>query len=159
MNLKRNTIPPINMSEIHHLNGSCHCKNIQYIFKTTTSPADYSVRKCLCSYCQKKGNRYISDPKGELEIMIKQDESVQRYQFGTRTADFLICKNCGVIPVVTCEIDNQIYAVININSLEKVGDFNRHSQEADFDRESTQNRLQRRKKNWIGKVTIAKDQN
>ncbi len=91
--------------------------------------------------------------------MIKQDESVQRYQFGTRTADFLICKNCGVIPVVTCEIDNQIYAVININSLEKVGDFNRHSQEADFDRESTQNRLQRRKKNWIGKVTIAKDQN
>ena len=136
------------------LKGSCHCGNIHFEFKTAKSIADFASRKCECSYCTKQGSRYISDPEGELVIRIDNKENLQRYQFGTKTAEFLLCRNCGVITNAISTIDGKDYGIVNITSLELAENFGRHSKMMDYDEETLEERLDRRKTNWIGNVKV-----
>ena len=137
------------------ISGSCHCGSISYQLETEFKLNELPVRICSCDYCTKSGNRYISDSKAHLAIY--WDESkVNRYQFGTKTADFIICQLCGVMPFVLSEIDDHSYAVINYNSITEQSQLNQNDiPRLDFDGELPMNRLERRRRNWIGKVTIS----
>ncbi|MBU2514829.1 hypothetical protein KJ966_26195 [bacterium] len=139
------------------LKGNCHCGNISLEFRTKLSTPDFSVRKCDCSYCTKMGSRYISDPNGELTIKYKDENQVSKYSFGTKTASFLICMNCGVMPVAVCSLDGQDFGIVNVNSLEDADHFGRHSKLMSYDGESLGERLARRKRNWIAKVIYTDD--
>ncbi|MBU3914881.1 hypothetical protein KKA14_05040 [bacterium] len=141
------------MTNQYNYQGKCHCGNIHYSFKTSIPAPDFRVRQCSCSFCQKHGNRYISDPNGTLEYVIDQAQKLRRYRFGTKTADFFVCEECGVVPFVTCEIKNQTFAVLNINTLDEIGEFSTETGLADYSEELVEQRLERRKKNWIGTVT------
>ena len=68
-----------------------------------------------------------------------------KYKFGTGTADFHVCSRC-VVPFVASNIDDRLYAVVNVNTLqgETVS-----RQPASFDAEDVEARLRRRKDNWI----------
>ncbi len=140
------------METSNAFNGKCHCGNITVVFKTRKKIPDFSVRKCDCSYCTKQGSRYISDPEGELHIGYEFEDLVTKYEFGSKTASFLICKTCGVIPVAVCEIDGQEFGIVNINALDDADHFGRHSKLMSYEGETTEERLARRKQNWIGKV-------
>lgn len=140
------------MDGINSLTGKCHCGNISYKFKTGKKIGDFSIRRCDCTYCTKTGARYISDPEGELEIQIQSNETSQNYQFGTKTASFVVCKNCGGVPVATCEIEGNTYGIVNINTLDEVEHFGRHANVMSYDGEALDDRLSRRQKNWIGNV-------
>ena len=140
----------------HELEGSCHCKNIQYVLKTSIPISGFTTRKCDCTFCRKQGGRYISDPDGELEYTINHPESLFIYSFGTKTAEFLMCKNCGVLPFITSRINDKTYAVINSNTLDQTDEFNKHSKVVKYDNEAVEQRLLRRKKYWIGTVTLIK---
>lgn len=143
------------MSKIRILKGSCHCKNIQFEFKTLCDFAGLSVRRCDCTYCTKLGTRYISDPLGELTVNIENTDQVHPYQFGTKTAKFLVCKICGAVPIVLSAIEGRTYGIINVNTLEEAEHFSRHAAVMSYEGESVENRLARRKKNWIGTVHIS----
>jgi hypothetical protein len=71
-----------------------------------------------------------------------------RYRFGTRTADFHVCSTCGVVPIVTCEIEGRRYAVVNVNTFEGIDRARFVNAVVDFDGESTEGRLARRQRNW-----------
>lgn len=144
------------MKNKNSFKGSCHCGNVSYDFVTSQNIPDLGIRKCDCSFCTKQGNRYISDPEGELRISYANSDLVQRYAFGTKSADFLVCKTCGVVSIAVSEIGGNEYGIVNVNTLENAEHFSRHSKMMSYDDESLEERLERRKKNWIGKVVYTK---
>jgi hypothetical protein len=85
-------------------------------------------------------------------VKVEKPALVSKYEFGTRTAVFHICSRCGVVPLVTSQIDNQLYAVVSVNALEGVEPSLIRRAPVDFDGESEEVRLGRRKRNWIPSV-------
>jgi hypothetical protein len=85
-------------------------------------------------------------------VVIADPTNVSRYVFGTKTAQFHICAKCGVVPVVTSEIDGKTYAVVSVNALQGVDRSLLKRASATFDTENEKSRLARRKRNWIPTV-------
>jgi hypothetical protein len=88
-------------------------------------------------------------------VAIADPPNVSRYVFGTKTAQFHICAKCGVVPVVTSEIDGKTYAVVSVNALQGVDRSLLKHASATFDAENEQSRLARRKRNWIPSVRFS----
>lgn len=115
---------------------------------------DLALRRCDCSFCQKHGCRYTSDPAGKLTVDISQKNQITRYHFGHKTADFILCTNCGALPLITSDIEGKTYAVLNANCLDKIDQLQDKGPENSFGAEVKQDRLTRRQKNWIGTVVF-----
>ena len=139
------------------ISGSCHCGNISFSLLWQPEPTAIPARACSCSFCTKHGGIWTSCPTGSLKISLRQPEQVSRYAFGTHTAEFLVCATCGVVPVVTSQIDDHLYAVVSVNALHDVDPalIRRAPEAANFDGENEEERLGRRQRNWIGKVEYA----
>ena len=137
------------------IRGRCHCGNIAFSLTWDPDPAEIPARACTCSFCMKHGGVWTSNPRGALRVEIGEVQSVSRYAFGTKTADFHSCARCGVVPVVTSRIDERVYAVVSVNAFEKVDPALVRRAPISFEAEETQTRLARRKRNWIGDVTFA----
>jgi len=56
---------------------------------------------------------------------------------------------CGVIPIVTCVIDGMRYAVFNVNTFEEIDRSQLVETATNFEGETTENRLARRRRNWM----------
>lgn len=134
------------------ITGSCHCGNITFSLDWTPDPKAIPARACTCSFCTKHGGVWTSHPAGTLKINIKNPTHVSRYAFGTETADFHICTQCGVVPLVTSSIDGHDYAVVNVNTFENVDASMLERSSSNVEGENTGDRLARRKRNWIGNV-------
>lgn len=135
--------------------GSCHCSNIIFALDWQPDPAEIPARACGCSFCTKHGGVWTSVPGGALTITVQDQSLVSRYAFGTRTAEFHVCSRCGVVPVVTSEIEGRLYAVVNVNAFNAVDAALLRRSPANFDGEGTDSRLARRARNWIGNVRFA----
>jgi hypothetical protein len=116
------------------------------------SPSEIPARACGCTFCTKHGGVWTSTPTGALEIAVKEPAAVSRYAFGTRTAEFHVCSRCGVVPVVTSEIERRLYAVVNVNTFDGVDASLLRRSPSNFDGEGADSRLARRARNWIGNV-------
>ena len=135
--------------------GACHCGAIRVTLMVAGSAAQLSPRHCGCDFCQKHQGLYVSAPDGELEIAIAGQEAVNRYAFGHKTAEFLVCRICGVVPAVISEIDGNLYGIVNANALEPPLSVEESQiPTADYESENMANRLGRRKQRWIGEVTV-----
>ena len=134
------------------IHGKCHCGNIAFDFDWPGEPAEIPARACGCSFCTKHGGVWTSNPKGALKISIKDSATVRQYQFGTRTAKFHVCSRCGIVPVVTSEIEGRTYAVVSVNAFEGIDASRLRKSPASFDGEGTDDRLARRKRGWIPEV-------
>jgi hypothetical protein len=88
-------------------------------------------------------------------VLIADPANVSRYVFGTKTAQFHICATCGVVPIVTSEIDGKTYAVVSVNALQGVDHSLLKHASATFEAENAQSRLARRKRNWIPSVRFS----
>ncbi|MEO8674240.1 MAG: hypothetical protein ABI569_01600 [Casimicrobiaceae bacterium] len=137
------------------IKGRCHCGNIAFELEWGGDPLAIPARACGCSFCVKHGGVWTSNPKSRLTVTVADPALVSKYAFGTRTATFHVCSRCGVVPFVTSEIANRVYAVVNVNALENVDQARLHRAAANFDGEEVESRLARRSRNWIGKVRIA----
>jgi hypothetical protein len=137
-----------NQTEYRRINGSCHCGNIRFTFDWPGSGSTIPVRACGCDLCTKHRGVWTSHPQGLFRLQIADDAEVRLYRFGTKTADFHVCIICGVIPIVTCTIDGARYAVVNVNTFDDVDRSHLVEQPADFEGETTDNRLARRARNW-----------
>jgi len=135
--------------------GGCHCGNLHYELLWPQSLGDIAVRNCSCTFCQKHGGAWTSHRDAELEVGIDDTTMVSKYRFGTKTADFYVCSVCGVAPFVACEIDGQLYAVINVRTFKDLSGITLTSSKSDFDGEATGDRLSRRQRNWIPRVRIS----
>jgi hypothetical protein len=132
--------------------GSCHCGNIQGRLRLTKPPAENALRACSCSFCRAHGTRTVSDATGLFEVAATDWARVGRYRFGSRTADYLVCRECGVYVGAVCETATGLRAVVNTNCLDDRPEFTQAPAEPVYDGETTEARLARRARNWTPMV-------
>jgi hypothetical protein len=94
----------------------------------------------------------LADPEGSFEVRADDWSLVERYRFGTRTSDFLICCRCGVFIAAVAELSEGVRAVVNVNCLDDRGRFTSVPTMHDFEGETTDNRSSRRAANWMPAV-------
>ena len=147
------------MNGVLAIEGGCHCQALRYVLRwprpiVEGDPVRIPGRRCSCSFCTRIDGVWTSHPEASLTIWEDPNHPATRYHFATGTADFLFCSRCGITPVVTCNIDEQIYAVVNVNTFDDYDQsvFEMGISDSCFDGESTQDRLDRRKDRWIGRV-------
>src|SRR5262245_48599461 len=135
-------------SNVRQIRGSCHCGNIRFTLAWPNSGPSIPVRACGCSLCTKHRAAWISHPGGSFELQITDETQIKRYRFGTMTADFLVCTTCGVLPIVTCVIEGTRYGVVNVNTFDDMDRSQLVETATNFDGETMENRLARRRRNW-----------
>ena len=136
------------------IDGKCHCGNIAFVLDWPGVPSEIVARECGCSFCVKHGGVWTSNREAKLSVTLHSPSLVSKYAFGTKTATFYVCTSCGAVPIVTSEIANHLYAVVNVNTFEDLGSLHLNRQPVSFDGEEQQSRLARREKNWIADVRI-----
>jgi hypothetical protein len=96
------------------LSGGCHCGNLRLEVRLTRAPGEYSPRACDCDFCRKHGAAWLSDPRGSLRITVRDASELGRYRQGSRTAELLLCRRCGVL-VGACmgDITSGLHGVVN----------------------------------------------
>jgi hypothetical protein len=129
--------------------GGCHCGNIRLTFETELDLPQIEVRACQCPFCIKHGSRAVADPGGRLTISVRDKARLQKYQFGLRTADYLICRECGVYVAAIAGDDDDSRAIVVINALDDRMQFNQQPVLVDFDAESREQRQARRLARWM----------
>jgi hypothetical protein len=134
------------------LAGGCHCGNIRLTLSGVPEDAKLAVRECGCTFCQKHGGLWMAPAGARLTVAIAQPADVARYAFGTRTADFLVCRTCGVVSVVTSRIAERLYAVVSVRAFEGIAPERLERRAVDFEGEELAERLARRTRNWIADV-------
>jgi hypothetical protein len=134
------------------IDGKCHCGNIAFVLDWPGVPSEIVARECGCTFCVKHGGVWTSNPAARISVSFRQSDAVSRYVFGTQTATFHVCSRCGAVPLVTSEIANRLYAVVNVNAFEIFDLACLRRQPANFDDEDQQSRLTRRQRNWISDV-------
>jgi len=139
------------------IHGGCHCGNISFSLTWEPDPVDIPARACTCSFCVKHGGVWTADPGGALKVAVKDSARVSRYTFGTRSAEFHVCMQCGIVPVVTSLIEGNVYAVVSVNAFEDVDPELLQRASTNFDGEGTDSRLARRQRNWIADVELIAD--
>src|SRR3546814_8203882 len=79
-------------SERVRIQGGCHCKAVRF-------EADVErvaeILDCNCSICSMTGFRHLIVPHGDFRLLRGEDRLI-RYRFGTGAADHLFCGACGV---------------------------------------------------------------
>jgi hypothetical protein len=128
--------------------GRCHCGVIHMRLRLSRPPPDNALRACACSFCRAHATRTVSDPNGLFEIWSEDWSLVGMYRFGSRTADYLICRRCGVYVGAVCKTGSGLRAVINTNALDDRAAFTAMPASPDYERETTEARLARRAANW-----------
>jgi hypothetical protein len=136
------------MSVLAH-KGGCHCGNISVALRLSKPAAESPLRACACSFCRAHATRTVADPAGLFELRVTDWSLVECYRFGSRTADYILCRRCGVYVAALCETSSGLRAVVNVNSLEDRAAFTITPAVSDYDGESTETRLARRAVNWM----------
>jgi hypothetical protein len=135
--------------------GGCHCGNLRVALRLSRPPSDSPLRACACSFCRAHATRTVADPGGCFEVWAADWSGVERYRFGSRTADYLVCRRCGVYVAAVCEVGTGVRAVVNVNCLADRAAFTAIPSTPDYDGEATDDRLARRAANWMPAVVHA----
>jgi len=72
--------------------GGCHCGGVRF---EVEAPAEIEVRDCSCSICRMSGFLHLLVPAERFRL-VRGQELLSEYRFGTRTARHLFCRVCGV---------------------------------------------------------------
>ena len=80
-------------------------------------------------------------PADVLKITIDDPARDSGHVSGAKTARFLICGGCGIVPVVTSRIGDRLYAVVNVNAFGGIDPVFLRRAAASFDGESESDRL------------------
>lgn len=136
-------VPPL-----HEYDGACHCGAIGFRYFTTQSLDQWSIRACQCSFCRAHAALSTSDPAGSIEFRGLGSDALQRYRFGQRTADFLLCRNCGVYVGALMETPDGMYGIVNVNALRPIPALPALAAPMDYGAESASQRTRRREQRW-----------
>ena len=132
--------------------GGCHCGNLRLRLRLTEPPEAVRLRACQCSFCRAHATRTASDPNGAVEVWAGDWSQVEPYRFGTGTAEFLICRRCGVYIGAFCDTPSGMRAVINTNALAERTRFAGAPTPYNHEGETPADRLARRTANWTPAV-------
>ena len=133
---------------MHIHTGRCHCGSLEIVYQSALPPEDTEVRADQCGFCRRHGSRAVSDPAGRATVRIRKAEDLQRYRVGLRTADFLLCRNCGVYVASVMADGDALYAILIVNAFDQAERFTRSPVSVDYEEEDTAARRQRRRERW-----------
>jgi hypothetical protein len=133
---------------LHRFQGRCHCGALGFSFETALPVMQWSVRACQCGFCRARGALTTSDPSGRLRFEVNEAGALQRYRFGLKTADFLLCRHCGVYIGAQIETADGAFGIINTLALTPFPDELPGATAANYDAEGTPERIERRQKRW-----------
>ncbi|RWA75012.1 MAG: aldehyde-activating protein [Mesorhizobium sp.] len=103
------------------------------------------IRACQCPFCTRHGSRAAADPNGRLTISVKDRAKLQTYRFGLRTADYLVCRECGVYVAAIAGDGAEARAIVIVNALDDREQFSREPIPVRYDAETREQRLARRR--------------
>jgi hypothetical protein len=135
------------------LAGHCHCGAIHVILEPGVPTGDLPLRACQCGFCRRHGAATTSHPRSRLHIEAAPG-SLNRYQFGRRAVDALLCEECGVYVASTIEADGARFATLNVAGVALPGFDGRIPEIADYDDETDEQRLARRIARWTPTVLV-----
>jgi len=124
--------------------GGCHCGNLHLKVRLAKPPADSALRACGCPFCRAHNTRTVADPEGLAEIAASDWSLVELYRFGTRTADYVVCRRCGVYLGAVCDTAAGTRAVINVQQPGGPRRLHPGADANDYDGETVEQRLARR---------------
>jgi hypothetical protein len=133
---------------VANFKGSCHCGALGFTFKTALPVLKWSVRACQCRFCRAHGALMTSDPGGRVMFHVSDVDLLARYRFGLKTADFLLCKRCGVYVGAQIETSRGAFGIINTLTMVPVPDGLPGPALADYSSERSNDRVERREKRW-----------
>ena len=129
--------------------GRCHCGNLGVTFETALAPEAIPLRACQCTFCRKHGATWTADPAGALAIHVADQAQLSRYRFGLGTSEFLVCRRCGVVAAAVATIDGRLCGALNANALDARDALTAAPEPVDYDRESADERVARRRSAWM----------
>ncbi|EJL29346.1 hypothetical protein PMI01_03356 [Caulobacter sp. AP07] len=129
------------------LNGSCYCGAVHVQLDPGRPVGELPLRVCQCGFCRRHGARYTSDPTGWLHVTAAPG-ALRRYRFSRQTADFLICQECACYVAAMIEDEGQAYATLNVVGTNLPGFDGREGEPLDYEDETNEQRLARRKARW-----------
>jgi hypothetical protein len=129
----------------HEFVGGCHCGNLIYVFDASAALETLGLRADMCGFCRSHGARNTSDPNGAMRIRVRDAAKLNRYRFGLKTADFLICRECGVYIGALLEDG---WFTVNAKTFREKPRLEFPVVPHDFDSEDTHTRIARRKAKW-----------
>jgi hypothetical protein len=132
----------------HEFAGGCHCGNLSYVFEASAPLEVLGLRADVCSFCRSHGARNTSDPNGAVRISVRNGAKLDRYRFGLKTADFLVCRDCGVYIGALLEDGGKGWFTVNANTFREKPPLDFPAVPHDFDSEDTHSRIARRKAKW-----------
>ncbi|RWG91218.1 aldehyde-activating protein [Mesorhizobium sp.] len=103
------------------------------------------IRACQCPFCTRHGSRAAADPNGRLTISVEDRAKLQTYRFGLRTADYLVCRECGVYVAAIAGDGAEARAIVIVNALDDREQFSREPIPVRYDAETREQRLARRR--------------
>ena len=128
--------------------GACHCGALSYRYETALPPEQWPVRACQCSFCRLHAALTTSDPAGALRFLAGDPGSLQRYRFGARTTDFLICRRCGSYVGASVDTTGARFGLINLRTLQATSLELPEPVMMNYDAESAAARAARRAARW-----------
>lgn len=134
------------MTPVYAFEGSCHCGVIGFTFSSHLSSESWRVHACQCSFCRRHGARTTSDPGGRVSFHIHDEAKLHRYRFGLQTADFLVCRWCGVYIGAVLSSPRGQFATLNVNTI--LGASVGQAEPTTYDGETSQQRQARRERQW-----------
>lgn len=131
------------------LEGSCHCGAIAISLSLPGAPQEQAIGNCQCSFCRKHNARTYSHPKANATLTVQEAKHLQRYTFGLQTAESIVCRQCGVYVAMILSESNRAWSTINIDILDDRALFGDATLSKDFSAENSEDRIKRRKAQWI----------
>ncbi len=128
--------------------GQCHCGAIRVALSSDRPPEEQVLGACQCSFCRKHNARAFSDPKALVTLTAAEPQQLQRYTFGLRTSEQVLCRRCGVYVAMTLAEGERVWSVINVDALEDRARFSRAAEPRDYSAEDREGRVARRKARW-----------
>ncbi|NVE94584.1 GFA family protein [Altererythrobacter lutimaris] len=72
--------------------GGCHCGAVRF---EADVPQSVEMLDCNCSICSASGYLHLFVPHGDFTLLAGED-ALTNYRFGSKEAQHLFCKHCGV---------------------------------------------------------------
>ena len=129
--------------------GGCHCGNLRIEFESAIDPAEIEVRACQCGFCRKHAARAVADPLGKLTVRVGDEARLNRYTFGYRTAEYLICRDCRVYVAAVTIGEESPRGIAMVNAMDHRQLFARPPMSVTFDAETRTERVERRRDRWM----------
>jgi hypothetical protein len=128
--------------------GLCHCRAVGFLYGTALAPESWPIRACQCTFCRAHSALSASDPEGSLQFLEHTPNALRRYRFGQKTADFLLCSDCGMYVGAMMQSESNAFGIINVRMLDSLLDRLREPERLSYDAEGLVERRRRRESRW-----------